>query len=156
MLYIVVEHEGWKSIRGLKALAEDAVEAATTLVQRKKEITLLFSGDATLKTLNRDWRGKNKPTNVLSFPANPDLKLPRGVPRPLGDIALGYETLVREADEADKTLKAHTTHLIVHGVLHLLGYDHLDDADAAKMEAKEIRILKKLGIADPYRVNAGL
>ena len=156
MLHIVIEHNGWKSIRGLKALAEKAVEAATPIAQRKKEITLLFADDATLKTLNHDWRGKNKPTNVLSFPANPDLKLPRGEPKPLGDIALGYETLVREADEAGKTLKAHTTHLIVHGVLHLLGYDHMNDADAAKMEAREILILKKLGIADPYQVNARL
>ena len=156
MLTIVIEHEGWKSMRGLKALAEKAVDAALPATQREKEITLLFADDATLKTLNHDWRGKNKPTNVLSFPANPDLKLPRGVPRPLGDIALGYETLVRESDETGKSLKAHTTHLIVHGVLHLLGYDHIDDADATKMEAKEIRILKKLGIADPYRVNAGL
>ncbi len=156
MLNIVIEHEGWKSIRGLKALAEKAVEVALPAAQQKKEITLLFADDATLKTLNHDWRGKNKPTNVLSFPANSDLKLPRGVPKPLGDIALGYETLVHEADQAGKTLKAHTTHLIVHGVLHLLGYDHMDDADAAKMEAREIRILKKLGIADPYRVNAGL
>ena len=156
MLHIVIEHNGWKSIRGLKALAEKAVEATTPIAQRKKEITLLFADDATLKTLNHDWRGKNKPTNVLSFPANPDLKLPRGEPKPLGDIALGYETLVREADATDRTLKAHTTHLIVHGVLHLLGYDHMDDADAAKMEAKEICILKKLGIADPYQVNAGL
>ena len=156
MLHIVIEHNGWKSIRGLKALAEKAVEVATPIAQRKKEITLLFADDATLKTLNYDWRGKNKPTNVLSFPANPDLKLPRGEPKPLGDIALGYETLVREADEAGKTLKAHTTHLIVHGVLHLLGYDHMNDADAAKMEAREILILKKLGIADPYQVNARL
>ena len=156
MLTVVIEHDGWKSIRGLKSLAEKAVDAATTVAQRKKEITLLFADDATLKTLNHDWRGKNKPTNVLSFPANPNLKLPRGEPKPLGDIALGYETLVREADEAGKTLKAHTTHLIVHGVLHLLGFDHIDDADAAKMETKEIRILKKLGIADPYQVNAGL
>ncbi len=156
MLHIVIEHNGWKSIRGLKALAEKAVEVATPIAQRKKEITLLFADDATLKTLNYDWRGKNKPTNVLSFPANPDLKLPHGEPKPLGDIALGYETLVREADEAGKTLKAHTTHLIVHGVLHLLGYDHMNDADAAKMEAREILILKKLGIADPYQVNARL
>ena len=98
MLNIVIEHEGWKSIRGLKALAEKAVEAALPATQRKKEITLLFADDATLKTLNHDWRGKNKPTNVLSFPANSNLKLRRGETKPLGDIAFGFETLVREAE----------------------------------------------------------
>ena len=151
MLNIVIEHEGWKTLRGLKTLAGTAVEASLPAPQRKKEITLLFADDATLKTLNHDWRGLSKPTNVLSFPANPNLKLPRGEIKPLGDIALGYETVMSEAEAAGLTLKAHTTHLIVHGVLHLLGYDHNDDAEATKMEAKEIRILKTLGIADPYQ-----
>ena len=151
MLNVIVEHEGWKSVRGLKALAERAVAATRTATQAKKIITVLFSDDATLKTLNHDWRGKNKPTNVISFPASSSIKLPRGEPKPLGDIALGYETIAREAEETGKALKDHTTHLIVHGVLHLLGYDHIDDVGAAKMEAREIRILKSLGIADPYQ-----
>jgi probable rRNA maturation factor len=150
-LAIAIEDHQWKNIRGLKSLSEKAVDAALPVAARKKNVTILFADDATLKTLNRNWRGKNKPTNVLSFPAAQDLKLPRGEIRPLGDIALAYETVMRETLVSGKSLKAHTTHLIVHGVLHLLGYDHTNDADAAKMEAKEIRILKKLGIADPYQ-----
>jgi probable rRNA maturation factor len=148
---IVVEDESWKSIRGLKALAKKTLAVSLTTKAKTKEITILFADDATLKTLNKDWRGKNRPTNILSFPASPDLKLPRGQIKPLGDIALAFETVAKEAEASGKSIKDHTTHLIVHGVLHLLGYDHLDDADANRMEAKEIRILKKLGVADPYQ-----
>ncbi len=151
-LVIAVEHQDWSRIRGLKTLSQQAFDASLTSVQRSKVITLLFSDNATLKKLNKDWRGKNKPTNVLSFPASENLKLPRGEAKPLGDIALAFETVAREAEEAGKTLKAHTTHLIVHGILHLLGYDHIDEAEAELMEAREIRILKKLGIADPYQI----
>jgi probable rRNA maturation factor len=150
-LNIVIEDEAWKTVRGLKSLTEKAVDAALTAAAKNKEISILFADNVTLKNLNKDWRGKNKPTNVLSFPASTDLKLPRGQVKPLGDIALAFETVAKEAEASGKSLKDHTTHLIVHGVLHLLGYDHIDDADAAKMEAKEIRILKKLGLADPYQ-----
>ncbi len=150
-LSIVIEDESWKVIRGLKSLTEKAVDAALTTSTRNKEVTILFADDAALKTLNNDWRGKNKPTNVLSFPAQKNLKIPRGETKPLGDIALAFETVAKEAEASGKTIRDHTTHLIIHGVLHLLGYDHIDDADATKMEAKEIRILKKLGIADPYQ-----
>jgi probable rRNA maturation factor len=149
-LSIVIEDDAWKALRGLKSLTEKAVDAALTARARNKEVTILFANNAVLKTLNHDWRGKNKPTNVLSFPAPKDLKVPRGEAKPLGDIALAFETVAKEAETSGKSLKDHTTHLIVHGVLHLLGYDHIDDADAAKMEAKEIRILKKLGLPDPY------
>jgi probable rRNA maturation factor len=150
-LHIAIEASQWKNMRGLKALAEKAVTASLPIAARKKSVTILFADDARLKALNKDWRGKNKPTNVLSFPAARDLKLPRGEIKPLGDIALAYETVAQEALAAGKTLQAHTTHLIVHGVLHLLGYDHVKEADAEKMEAKEIRILKTLGIANPYQ-----
>jgi probable rRNA maturation factor len=150
-LNIVIENESWKTLRGLKTLTQSAVDAALPATARAKEITVLFADDETLKTLNLDWRGKKKPTNVLSFPAAQDLKRPRGTPKPLGDIALSYETVAREAEIFGLSLKAHTTHLIVHGVLHLLGYDHISDGEASVMEAKEIRILKKLGIADPYQ-----
>jgi probable rRNA maturation factor len=150
VLNIIIENESWKSIRGLKALTEKAVEASTLATHRKKEITILFADDAKLKTLNRDWCGKNNPTNVLSFPAPIDVKLPRGEVKPLGDIALAFETVQREAEAGKITLKAHTTHLIVHGALHLLGFDHIDPAEAEIMEAREIKILKKLGISDPY------
>jgi probable rRNA maturation factor len=148
---VVIEDDSWKGVRGIRPLVVGAVEAALPLKHRAKVIVVLLANDATLRTLNQDWRGKKKPTNVLSFPASPDLKLPRGTPKPLGDIALSYETVAREAEASGKSLKAHTTHLIVHGVLHLLGYDHMSDAEAETMEAKEIRILKKLGIADPYQ-----
>lgn len=149
-LSIVIEDEAWKVLRGLKSLTEKAVDAALTASARKKEVTILFTNNVVLKTLNNDWRGKNKPTNVLSFPAPKDLKVPHGEAKPLGDIALAFETVAKEAEASGKSLKSHTTHLIVHGVLHLLGYDHEGDADATKMEAKEIRILKKLGLPDPY------
>lgn len=155
-LIIALENKDWLRIRGLKTIAEKAYAASLTAVQRKKTVTLLFTDDATLKSLNKDWRGKNKPTNVLSFPASPDLIIPRGEAKPLGDIALAFETVLREAEDSEKTLKDHTAHLIVHGILHLLGFDHISDGEAAVMEAREIRILKKLGIADPYRVNSGL
>lgn len=147
---IAVEHDGWKTVRGLKALTEKAIEASTTAAQRKKNITILFTNDATLKILNRDWRGKNKPTNVLSFPAPEDVKVPRGEAKPLGDVALSFETIQKEADAGRISLKAHATHMIVHGVLHLLGYDHLDDTDADVMEKREVHILAKLGLANPY------
>lgn len=149
-LSIVIEDEAWKVLRGLKSLTEKAVDAALTASARKKEVTILFTNNVVLKTLNNDWRGKNKPTNVLSFPAPKDLKVPHGEAKPLGDIALAFETVAKEAEASGKSLKSHTTHMIVHGVLHLLGYDHEGDADATKMEAKEIRILKKLGLPDPY------
>ncbi len=150
-LTLVVENDAWKALRGLKSMTEKAVDAALTSASRSKEITILFADDAALKTMNKDWRGKNKPTNVLSFPAAKELKLPRGQIKPLGDIALAFETVAKEAAVSGKSIRDHTTHLIVHGVLHLLGYDHESDVDAAIMEAKEIRILKKLGLADPYQ-----
>jgi probable rRNA maturation factor len=149
-LIIAIEHEGWKTIRGLKSLVEKAVTASTTAATRKKTITILFADDKTLKALNNDWRGKNKPTNVLSFPAPENIKLPRGEAKPLGDVALGFETIVKEAAAARINLKAHTTHLIIHGILHLLGHDHMQNDEAEVMEAKEVAILKKLGIANPY------
>jgi probable rRNA maturation factor len=99
--------------------------------------------------LNRTWRGKDKPTNVLSFPA-PEQPGAAG-PRHLGDIALAFETLARESEEESKELAHHFAHLIVHGVLHLLGYDHEVEAEAEIMEALEVKALARLGITDPYR-----
>ena len=109
----------------------------------------MLTDDAQIQELNRNWRGKDKPTNVLSFPA-PEQPGATG-PRHLGDIALAYETLVRESEEESKELAHHFAHLIVHGVLHLLGYDHEVEAEAEIMEGLEVKALATLGIADPYR-----
>lgn len=125
------------------------------------EVSLLATDDAGQAALNAEHRGKARPTNVLSWPAqNLAPKHPGIVPLApqrdafgdivLGDIALAYETCAREAAEQGKSLADHVTHLIVHGTLHLLGYDHVRDADATVMEGLETAILAKLGIADPY------
>ena len=103
-----------------------------------------------MAAINAEWRGKDKPTNVLSFPAPRDIPIPAGESRPLGDIVLAYGVIAREAEEQGKTLRAHVAHLMVHGTLHLLGYDHETDVEAEEMEALETSILKGLGITDPY------
>lgn len=116
------------------------------------EVSVLFADDALVRDLNARWRGQDKPTNVLSFPAAPE-NAPG--PRMLGDIVLAYETVAREAHEAGKPLDHHAAHLLVHGFLHLLGYDHETDAEAAIMEAREVRILQTLDIPDPYADYSG-
>ena len=111
----------------------------------KLSATLLFSHNRAVQKLNHEWRGKDKPTNVLSFPAKalPPINF-------IGDIIFAYETVEKEAKMAGKSFAAHLTHLTVHGFLHLIGLDHETDSDADAMEAHEIAILKKLGIANPY------
>lgn len=140
-----------------KALVERAAIAAITAADACEEdeeppslyeVSILLADDAQVRSLNRDWRGQDKPTNVLSFPA--DMPTIPDAPRMIGDIALARETLVREAEAQRKTLEQHLQHLVVHGVLHLFGYDHIDDADAAEMEAFEIEILAGLAVPDPY------
>ncbi|MCA0431646.1 MAG: rRNA maturation RNase YbeY [Proteobacteria bacterium] len=147
-LDIEIEHEGWQAIAGLEELARRA--AAAVLVDDARAVTLLFSDDSEIRVLNREWRGQDKPTNVLSFPSAADMALPAGEAPPLGDIILAYETVAREAAEQNKTFADHTAHLIVHGILHLLGYDHMEDTEAEEMEARERTILATLGITDPY------
>ena len=139
------------AIRALAALAQVAPELANP----RLSASLLFSDDAEVHALNRAWRGKDKPTNVLSFPMLEREELlvlaAEGPPELLGDIALALETCTREAAEKGVPLEHHAAHLIVHGLLHLAGHDHVhSDAEAAAMEALEIKALAQLGIADPY------
>jgi probable rRNA maturation factor len=151
-LDVMVEAGDWSRLEGAEALAQRAAEAAVAVAEETDEdfeVSVMLADDAQIRELNRTWRGKDKPTNVLSFPA-PDQPGAEG-PRHLGDIALAYETLVRESEEESKALADHFAHLIVHGILHLLGYDHEDEAEAETMEALEVKALAALGIADPYR-----
>lgn len=119
---------------------------------RPEAAAIAFSDDRAVQALNARYRGKDAPTNVLSFPAaeTAAAALAPGQPWPLGDIVLARETVLREAADQGIDFAAHTTHLIVHGVLHLLGYDHVIDRDAEEMEALEIEILAELGIGNPY------
>lgn len=148
---ILIEAEGWSGIENLEAIIRRAVDAALAAEGRSgAAISLMLGDDAAIRTLNASFRGKDKATNVLSFPAP---AMP-GDPEPaLGDIALAYETCAREAEEEGKALADHLTHLVVHGTLHLLGHDHETEAEAEAMEALEIRILAGLGIADPYAMS---
>jgi probable rRNA maturation factor len=115
------------------------------------EISTVFADDTFIQNLNRDYREQDKPTNVLSFPQYEPNELDKKAEfLALGDIILAYETIAREADEQEKSLRAHTVHMIVHSLLHLLGYDHLTDFEAETMEKLEIRILKALGVKNPY------
>ncbi len=153
---LVIEDDRWQEA-GLAALAERACAAAFGhLGIVGAEISLLACDDARIAELNADFRGKPTPTNVLSWPSEErGASEPGGMPLPpvdleLGDIAIAWETCVREAKTAGTPFADHVSHLLVHGTLHLLGYDHIDDTDAGLMEALEVEILGKLGIADPY------
>jgi probable rRNA maturation factor len=165
MLEVAVEtDEEWDSSRSWDGLARRAAEAAIAesafpqlaSTERPVEISVLLTSDDKMQDLNAEYRGKHQPTNVLSFPmADPNDLREANVAGPellLGDIILACG--VCEAEAADKGLSVedHATHLLVHGTLHLLGYDHHDEDDAADMEAREIRALGRLGIANPYEV----
>jgi probable rRNA maturation factor len=134
------------------ALAAAGFDARQMGGAASAELSLVLGGDALLQQLNRDFRGKNKPTNVLSFPAIDvtERRMERPV-FPLGDVAIAYETSASEARGQGKTLSAHLSHLVVHGVLHLLGYDHLTKAQANDMETLETAVLARFGHSDPYR-----
>ena len=131
-----------------------AIAAAAEFEPAAGEMSVVLTDDAAIQALNRDWRKIDKPTNVLSFPAATP-KLP-GVPALLGDVIVAYETLAREARDENKPVLHHLAHLVVHGYLHLLGYDHQTDSEADAMEGLERKILARLEIADPYRaIEAG-
>lgn len=160
----VIEDDRWEAF-GLDALADRAVRA--TLDELELPVTgftlcLMGCDDARICELNGDFRGKAKPTNVLSWPSDergadaeggsPDQPEPGPPddPESLGDIAISYDTCAAEAEAAGNPMADHVTHLVVHGLLHLLGYDHVRDGDAAVMEAIEVRTLARLGLSDPY------
>lgn len=122
-------------------------------VRRPAEVSVVLADDPFIRRLNRDHRGKDKPTNVLSFPLD-DATTAKGRQLLLGDIVLAYRTIRREAKAEGKRLASHAAHMLVHGTLHLLGFDHARAAAARVMEGHEVRILKRLGVPDPYRVAA--
>lgn len=161
---IMIEDTRWDEA-ALTALAQRACAATLghlSLDPEVFEISLMACDDARIGALNAQFRGKATPTNVLSWPTwdlSPDTPGDRPEapepgtpddPEALGDIALAYDTCRREAEEQGKSFEAHVTHLVVHSVLHLLGYDHVDPADADRMERTEVEILAQLGISDPY------
>ena len=158
-----IEIDGWPSPASGSLdwadLAEAALEAAEAvepvLANERLSASLLFTVDEEVRVLNREWRTKDAPTNVLSFPmltrAELEAMTPQGGPEMLGDIALAFETCSREAADKGVGLKDHAAHLVVHGLLHLAGHDHVaGDAQAAAMEALEVKALAQMGIADPY------
>lgn len=163
-----VESELWDGLPEAERIVVRAAEAAWAGADRSllpagrpAEISVALADDALVHRLNRDYRGKDKPTNVLSFPLldhedgdepgdETGMQEEDGAPILLGDVILAHETVAREAAEQGKTFEEHVVHLVVHGVLHLLGYDHETDEDADRMERLEARILEGLGVADPY------
>ncbi len=148
---IVRRSDAWRADLVTDALIERAARAAfatAATVPSQHEVAVVLTDDAEQRRLNLGFRGQDKPTNVLSFPAG---DLPAGDdPQPLGDIVLAYETVLREAKDEGTDPTAHVAHLVIHGVLHLLGHDHEGDEDAAAMEQLEMRLMTELGYADPH------
>jgi probable rRNA maturation factor len=159
-ILISVIDERWLETEGMAAAVEAAALAALAgaglpdALADHAEVSIALSDNAAIQALNRDYRGKDRPTNVLSFPGFDDpadmAAGPDGPPLLLGDVILAWETVAREAGEQDKPLLHHVRHLVVHGVLHLMGHDHEADAEAEEMEALERGILLGLGVPDPY------
>lgn len=163
MIEVILDDARWDAF-GLQAVAEQAVAATLRgldLDPERVEVAILGCDDAHIATLNADFRGKPAPTNVLSWPEVDLAPATDGDPphRPisdpdgtisLGDIAIAFDTCAREAAEQGKPMGDHVTHLIVHGTLHLLGYDHIRDLDATRMEALEVKLLGIMGVPDPY------
>jgi len=147
-----IESDLWAHMPDAEALAQRALTAAETnagkALHSAAEVSIVLTDDATIRELNKNWRKIDKATNVLSFPAANLKKLAQSPL--LGDIILSYETLAREAGEESKSIEDHYSHLVIHGFLHLLGFDHETEADADVMEALEIKILATLKIANPY------
>ncbi|CAM5518812.1 Endoribonuclease YbeY OS=Afipia felis OX=1035 GN=ybeY PE=3 SV=1 [Afipia felis] len=149
---VLIAADGWQAQTDAEQIVRRAIAAAAEFVElpaEETEVAVMLTDDLRIRAMNREWRGQDKPTNVLSFPA----AQPPGAPQQplmLGDIAIAYETTRGEAEADGKPFQNHLSHLAIHGFLHLLGYDHLDDDEAGEMEGLERDILAKLGIADPY------
>lgn len=139
----------WKRKLGdLEAFTAKVLEPAAQKLKSGGELAVLFTDDAEMRVLNKLWRGFNKPTDVLSFPA--PAPIIRGQPKTLGDIAIGFETSAKDAKAMGKPMDFHAAHLLVHGFLHLHGYDHIEIRDSAVMEPLEVAILARLGWPNPY------
>lgn len=158
-IQISIEEGAWPSEERLREMSGRVLGAAADYLRRKEkqpfpktgapEVSLVFTNDESIRAINAEWRSQDKPTNVLSFPAFP--VTPGKMPGPmLGDIVFAEQTVTREAADLGKSFDDHLTHLMVHGFLHLFGYDHMDDEEAEKMEGLETRILAELGLSDPY------
>ena len=149
---IRLQSRRWRELADLRERVARATEAALTVAAIKPlaeaELSLLFTDDKRIRIVNRDWRGFDKATNVLSFPAATPERI--GSSPVLGDIVLAYETVAREAESEGKSMGDHLSHLVIHGLLHLLGEDHETEAEATRMEGLEIAALAGLGIANPY------
>jgi probable rRNA maturation factor len=149
---VLVESGLWKEPRSVKSLVRRAIEEAAAAVSTSAaELAIVLTNDSAIRLLNRDWRGTDAATNVLSFPAQ---GAAGGEPPFIGDIVLAYETVAREARDEGKPFAHHVAHLTVHGFLHLRGYDHQRSKDADEMEKLERKILRRLAIPDPYRLPA--
>lgn len=149
---ISIDRSCWDAVDDLEALVNKAVEATRDVLAGQAfddaELSIAFVTDEDIRILNRDYRSKDSPTNVLSFPN--DMIVPDGSSRLLGDVILAYQTVAREADSQGKAIGHHISHLVVHGFLHLLGYDHETATQADQMESLEIEALERLRIANPY------
>ncbi len=151
---IDIADEGWRAINGVEDIVQIAADAAAEALDddhAKRVLGVRLAGDEEVRTLNKQYRGKDKPTNILSFETDlAEIIWPSGEPVPMGDLILAHGVVAREAEAFGKKIESHLSHLIVHGVLHLAGYDHEEGENAAEMEALEIEILAGLGIENPY------
>src|ERR1700744_768977 len=155
MTEVLVVADCWQNEPDAESVIQRAIATAAESVDADvgdAELAVMLTDDAGIRTLNNNWRGMDKPTNVLSFPAlQPEgARKPGDAPRMLGDIAIAYETTKREAGEEGKPFPHHLSHLAIHGFLHLIGYDHENDVDAEEMESLETAILAQLRLPDPY------